>query len=135
MEGVVMRYIVKDSQAGFVLKNGVFLKMVTSGVYYFPKAFGYEVEIEEMSGELDYLEVPYQVLVKDKSFAEATVHMEIPDGSLGFLYVNGKLTSFANRKEYTFWNVYDKYEIKTVSMEETVMSMNLERGEKKCSSR
>lgn len=55
-----MRYIVKDSQAGFVLKNGVFLKMVTSGVYYFPKAFGYEVEIEEMSGELDYLEVPYQ---------------------------------------------------------------------------
>ena len=121
MEGVVMRYIVKDSQAGFVLKNGVFLKMGTSGVYYFPKAFGYEVEIEEMSGELDYLEVPYQVLVKDKSFAEATVHMEIPDGSLGFLYVNGKLTSFANRKEYTFWNVYDKYEIKTVSMVETVM--------------
>ena len=47
--------------------------------------------------------------------------MEIPDGTAGFLYVNGKLTSFANRKEYTFWNVFDKYEIKIVSMEDTLM--------------
>lgn len=122
-----MKYIIKDNQAGFVLKNGVFQKMVTAGIYYFPKMFGYEVVIEEMSGEVDYLDVPYQVLVKDASFQGATVHMEIPDGSVGFLYVNGKLTSFANRKEYTFWNVFDKYEIKIVSMEETVMGDEVSR--------
>ncbi len=116
-----MKYMIKDNQAGFVLKNGVFQKMITSGTYYFPKICGYQVMVEEMMGEVDYLEVPYQVLVKDKSFAASTVHMEIPDGSVGFLYVNGKLTSFANRKEYTFWNVFDKYEMKVVSMEETVM--------------
>lgn len=116
-----MKYMIKDNQAGFVLKNGVFQKMITSGTYYFSKLLGYHVEIEEMTGEVDYLDVPYQVLSKDFAFLNATVHMEIPDGSIGFLYINGKLTSFANRKEYTFWNQFDKYEIKIVSMKETVI--------------
>ena len=74
-----------------------------------------------MAGELDYLDVPYQVLSKDPMFRSSTVHMEIPDGSLGFFYINGKLTSFAHRKEYTFWNVFDKCEIKVISMEEPVI--------------
>ena len=116
-----MKYMIKDNQAGFVLKNGVFQKMITSGTYYFSKLFGYQVEIEEMTGEVDYLDVPYQVLSGDSTFLNATVHIEIPDGSIGFLYVNGKLTSFANRKEYTFWNKFDKYQVKVVSMEEPVI--------------
>ena len=114
-----MKYIIKDNQAGFVLKNGVFQKMITVGTYHFSNMAGYTVKIEEMLGEMDYLEVPYQVLAKDPAFLAATVHMEIPDGSVGFLYVNGKLTSFASRKEYVFWNVFDRYEIKIVSMEGT----------------
>lgn len=116
-----MKYMIKDNQAGFVLKDGMFQKMLAAGTYHFLKAFGYEVVIEEMMGELDYMDVPYQVLSADQAFLNATVHMEIPDGSVGFIYMNGKLTAFANRKEYTFWNVFDTYEIKVVSMEETVM--------------
>ncbi len=116
-----MKYTIKDNQAGFVLKNGVFQKMVGSGTYHFPKMLGYQVEIEEMAGGLDYLDVPYQVLSKDPMFLSSTIHMEIPDGFLGLLYINGKLTSFAHRKEYTFWNVFDKCEIKIISMEETVI--------------
>ncbi len=118
---IKMKYIIKDNQAGFVLKNGVFQKMITAGIWYFPKMLGYQVEVEEMTGELGYMDIPYQVLAKDAAFRGAVVHREIPDGFAGFIYVNGKLTAFANRKEYTFWNVFDKYEIKTVPMTETEM--------------
>ncbi len=117
-----MRYMIKDNQAGFVLKNGIFQKMVTAGTYYFPKILGYEVTVEEMEGELGYLDVPYQALARDAAFLGATVHIEIPDGSVGFIYVNGKLSSFASRREYTFWNVFDKYEVKVLSMAGTVMA-------------
>lgn len=116
-----MKYIIKDNEAGFVRKNGIFRKMITGGTYHFSKMSGYEVEMEEMSGELTYREVPYQVLSKDEAFLGATVHIEIPDGFVGFIYVNGKLTAFADRKEYTFWNVFETYEVKLVSMEETVI--------------
>lgn len=120
-----MKYIIRDNQAGFVLKNGVFQKMITAGIYHFSQLAGYTVQIEEMLGEMNCLDVPYQVLSKDPAFREATVHMEIPDGSVGFLYMNGKLTSFATRKDYVFWNVFDKYEMKVVSMEETVIGPEL----------
>lgn len=120
-----MKYFIKDNQAGFVLKNGQFKKMITAGTYHFSKMSGYQVEIEEMTGELDYMDVPYQILAKDAGFLASTVHMEIPDGSVGFIYVNGKLTGFAARKEYTFWNVFDKYEIKLVSMEDTEMGQEV----------
>lgn len=116
-----MKYIIKDNQAGFVIKNGVFVKMITTGTYHFAKIAGYEVEIEEMSGELTYTGIPYHILAKDTVFSNATVHIEIPDGFAGFIYVNGKLSSFALQSEYTFWNVFDKYEIKLVSMTDTVM--------------
>lgn len=123
-----MKYTIKDNQAGFVLKDGIFKKMITAGTYHFSKTLGYQVEVEEMTGELDYIDVPYQVLSKDKAFLEATVHMEIPDGWVGFLYVNGKLTSFAGRKEYTYWNVFDKYEVKVFSMEETLMGEEVKKN-------
>lgn len=118
---IIMKYIIKDNQAGFVLKNGIFQKIITAGTYHFSKMAGYTVAVEEMLGEMNYLEVPYQVLSKDKVFSEAAIHMEIPDGFIGFLYVNGKLTTFANRKDYVFWNVFDKYEMKVISMEETLI--------------
>ena len=41
-----MKYIIKENQAGFVVKNGRFQKMITAGNYHFPKALGYQVEIE-----------------------------------------------------------------------------------------
>lgn len=122
-----MKYIIKDNQAGFVLKNGVFQKMIRSGVYHFSNMAGYTVAVKEMSGEMNYTEIPYQVLSKDTAFLEASVHMEIPDGSVGFLYKNGKLASFASRKEYIFWNVFDRFELKVFSMEKTVMGAEITR--------
>ena len=41
-----MKYTIKDNQAGFVLKDGIFKKMITAGTYHFSKTLGYEVEIE-----------------------------------------------------------------------------------------
>ena len=114
-----MKVIIKEKEAGFVMKNGLFIKMLKAGKYYFPKALGYEVHIEEMYGELNFLDVPYQVLEQDEAFKKATVRFQIPDGFLGLVYVNNTLQSFATRKEYIFWNVFEEYEIRMVSMEET----------------
>lgn len=116
-----MKIIIKDNQAGFVKKNGLFVKMITAGTYHFSKTLGYEVQIEEMTGEVEYLEVPYQILQRDETFLKSTVHMVIPDGYAGFLYVDDNLRCVANRKEYIFWNVFEKYSLKLVSMEEPVI--------------
>lgn len=114
-----MRVIIKENEVGFVTKNGKFVKMIRAGVYYFSRTLGYKVEIEEMTGEMNYMEVPYQVLEKDAAFAASVKRFQIPDGFLGLIYVNDTLRAFAVRKEYIFWNVYEKYEVRLISMENT----------------
>lgn len=114
-----MRVIIKENETAFLTKNGVFVKMLFAGKHNVAKALGYEVFVEAMEDEVDFLEVPYQVLAKNKEFAERTVRFQIPDGYLGLIYVNGTLRSCANRKEYVFWNVFETYEMKLISMEQT----------------
>lgn len=114
-----MKVIIRENEAGFVTRNGVFERLVTAGKYHFSRALGYQVQIEEMLGEVNIMDIPYQVLEKDKRFEESTVRYQIPDGFLGLIYVNGTLRAFATRKEYIFWNVFEKYEVKLVSMEQT----------------
>lgn len=113
-----MKIIIKENEVGFVFKDGKFKKMINAGKYHYSKAFGYKVHIEEMTGEVNMLEVPYEILVKDKNFEKSTVHYQIEDGEIGLIYVNGSIRTFATRSEYTFWNVFDKYEIRKVSMKE-----------------
>lgn len=114
-----MRVIIRDNEAGFVFKNGIFVKLITCGKYYFSRLAGYEVETDEMYGEvnMDFLEVPYPVYAKDEAFKSRTLRVEVPDGSLGFCYINGKLHGLLEAGEHVFWSVYDKCEVKLVSME------------------
>lgn len=114
-----MKVIIKENEVGFVTKNGIFDRVITAGKYYFSKTFGYQVHIEEMLGELNFMDIPYQILEKNQIFKESTVRYEIPDGFLGLIYVNNTLRAFAIRKEYIFWNVFEKYEVKLISMEQT----------------
>lgn len=113
-----MKVIIKENEVGFVTKNGIFDRLITAGKYYFSKTFGYQVHIEEMLGELNFMDIPYQILEKNQIFKESTVRYEIPDGFLGLIYVNNTLRAFAIRKEYIFWNVFEKYEVKLISMEQ-----------------
>ena len=122
---IFMKIVIKENQAGFVIKNGIFVKMLTRGQYFYPKAMGYEVVIEEMSGEVDFMELPYEVLIKDKKYKASVIRFQIPDGFIGLIYVNGTLRTFATRTEYIFWNVYETYEIKLISMEETEMNRTI----------
>lgn len=114
-----MRIFINDREAGFVSKNGRFVKMIRAGQYFFPDFLGYSVSVEEMNDEVDYLDTPYEILAKDQEFAASTVHIRIPDGMLGLLYVNGNLNGCCTtRREYVFWNVFEKVEVRLLSMEQ-----------------
>lgn len=114
-----MRVIIRENEAGFVTKNGKFVKMIRAGVYHFSKTLGYKVDVEEMMGEVNYLDIPYQVLEQDVKFAACTKRFQIPDGYIGLLYINDTLRACAVRKEYVFWNVFEKYDMKLISMDQT----------------
>ena len=122
-----MKIKVKDTQAAFIMKKGRFIKMVTAGTYSYPRTRGYRAVIRDISGEVDFPEVPYPILARDETFIRSTVRMEVPDGYLGFLYINGKLDGLLNKREVVFWNVFEKYELKLVSMENAEIGKDVTR--------
>ena len=63
-----MKVIIKENEVGFVTKNGMFDRLITAGKYYFSKTLGYQVHIEEMLGELNFMDIPYQILEKNQMF-------------------------------------------------------------------
>ena len=125
MEEVNMKYIVKDNEAAFVVKNGQFVKMLRAGQYRFSPFGKYEIKSEELTGEVDYIDVPYEILKKDKAFDEATVKYKVPDDMVGFIYVDGILKGCTTRSEYVFWNVFEKVEVRFYSMKEMEMQKEI----------
>ncbi len=127
-----MRVIIKDNEVGFVTKNGSFVKTITSGKYFFSKTMGYEVHVEEMKGEVTCEDIPYQVLAKDTYFQENTVRFQIPEGYAGIIYVNDRIYMFAEKREYVFWNVFEKYDIQLISMEDVEIGPDVSRQMLRC---
>lgn len=117
-----MKYIVEQTQCGFLLKDGCFLALLPSGKYNYIKALGYEVEVEEMRGEVKFKRIPVEILLKDPAFAERVLQVKIPDGFLGVLYKNGAFERILDQPEYLFWNVWDQYEFRLLDMRQPVMT-------------
>ncbi|MBR3646420.1 MAG: slipin family protein [Lachnospiraceae bacterium] len=114
-----MRIIINENEIGYVTRNGQFVKTIRAGIYHYSTLLGYKVIKEEMKGEVEFDEIPVQILEKDEGFKNSTVHFNITDGNIGLIYINGVLNSFAIKNEYIFWNEFEKYEMKLISMENT----------------
>ncbi|PNV59943.1 peptidase [Clostridium sp. chh4-2] len=116
-----MKYIINQTQCGFLLKDGSYVKMLSNGKHNYIKSLGYEVIVEEMNGPVKFSKIPKAVLLQDPEFSKQVLHIQIPDGFLGLLYLNGNLNGVLTEKEYLFWNVWEKYEYRLLDMRETVM--------------
>ena len=53
-----MKYLIKEQQCGYLMKNGKFIKLLTAGKYRYPRALGYEVLTVDMTGEVDCSGIP-----------------------------------------------------------------------------
>ncbi len=114
-----MKYQVNQNQCLFLLKNGCFVKTLYSGVYHFMKAFGYEAEIETMEGAVGFNKAPKEVLLEqDKTFAEKTLQVRIPEGHIGILKENGVAKRVLTEAEYLLWNVWGRYGVELLDMRE-----------------
>lgn len=122
-----MKYIINQTQCGFLLKDGCFVSMLLCGKYNFIKSFGYEVVIEEMKGKVVFDKIPWEILLKDENFAKHVVQVKIPDGFLGVLYRNGVVQGIINEPETLYWNVWDQYECRLLDMREPDMAGDIKK--------
>lgn len=123
-----MNYIINQTQCGFLLKDGRFIKTLPCGKYQYIKALGYEVIVEEMKGAVKFQMLPPEILLQDSIFADNTLNVQIPDGFLGLLFADGTLRKVLTESKYLLWNVWEKKEWRLLDMREPVMDSEIKKN-------
>ena len=98
-------YIIKEQEAGYLCRNGKFLRLLAAGKYTYPKALGYDVQIVTMSGEVKTCGIPENILMQDKEFSARVVKAAVPDECIAIRFVNGAYKEVLTKAETLLWNV------------------------------
>lgn len=104
------KIIINENQRGFLFKNGKYVKMLTAGKYYI--GGGKEIEITDMDQPIISKKCALDIILNDKTVADAVSVVEVADEQLALHFVNGKFSSVHRHGKYAFWSDIDKHEYK-----------------------
>lgn len=117
-----MKYIIKEQECGYLLKNGVLEKLLFAGKYNLFSWMGYELKIVSMTGKVDTQGLPAELLMKHPEFASRVVWVRIPDTCIGLHMVNGAYKQVLMNGEALYWNVYEVNEIRLIDVTGTLIT-------------
>lgn len=111
-----MKYIIKEQECGYLLKNGILEKLLFAGKYQLFSWMGYELKIVPMIGKVNTQGLPVDVLMKRPEFSSRVVRVQIPDSCIAIHMVNGVCRQMLLEGEALYWNVYETNEIRLVDV-------------------
>lgn len=111
-----MKYVIKDQECGYLVRNGRFERLLTAGKYSFPKALGYEVLTAPMTGEVKNCGIPMEILMADEGFRSRVVKVSVPDECVAIHFVNKAFKQVITKQEAYFWNVFENNEFRLADM-------------------
>lgn len=120
--GIKMRYIIKEQECGYLMKNGVLKQLLFAGKYNLFSRLGYELKIVSMIGKVDTQGLPVEVLMKHPEFAGRVMRVQIPDHCIGMHMVNGMYHQVLMGGESLYWNVYETNEIRLIDVTGTLIT-------------
>lgn len=115
-----MKFIINESERGYLYKNGSFIKLLTPGKHSYLSSLGYSVTKVKLEGMVNSAGVDINVLMKDKTFAGSIVNVNVPDNKIALHYVDDRITNVLMSGQYSFWKVFKKhtFDIIDISMPE-----------------
>lgn len=122
-----MKYIIKEQQCGYLMKDGRFVKLLTAGKYRYFKELGYEVQIVTMTGAVNTCGIPKEILLQDPVFASRVKTLAVPDTSIAIRFVNQAYREVLSGPEAMYWNVFEANEFQLVDITADSMEESLPR--------
>jgi len=111
-----MTIIIRESERGFLFKNGIFQRMIAPGKHKIWSFLG-ESFIKVISdGRLDFPEMSLPILRKDPEFEKCVALIDVPDDRLAIHYVDGRISGTLRPGTYAFWNIEKKNTFETIDI-------------------
>lgn len=105
---MIKKYIIKEQECGYLMKDGRFVELLTAGRYSYLNMLGYEVQTVPMTGEVKTCGIPEEILMKDEKFASRVVKAVLPDECIALRFVNKAYREVITKPETLYWNVLRK---------------------------
>ena len=117
-----MKYIIKTQECGYLFKNGILKKLLFAGKHQVFGLLGEKLVVTEMTGKVDTVGLPVEVLMENPQFRERVIRVQIPDDCIGLHLVNGVYKQVLMEGEALYWNVFEKNEIRLIDVTGTEMT-------------
>ncbi len=117
-----MKYVIKAQECGFFFKNGVLTGLRFAGKHRVYPRLGEELKVTRMTGQVDTMGLPAELLMGQEAFKSRVLRVLIPDGCIGLHLVDGVCQGVLLPGEVLYWNVFEKNEIRTVQVTGTEMT-------------
>ncbi|MBC8545709.1 slipin family protein [Clostridiaceae bacterium NSJ-31] len=112
-----MKLILNENQCAYLMKDGVFQKLLFAGKHRINTLLGYTAKAVELSGEVNTCGIPADVLMANAEFAASTVRLQIPDDCIAVHSTDGMFSGVLTGKDYLFWNVHEKHTFQLLSLQ------------------
>lgn len=124
---MIKKYIIKEQECGYLMKDGRFVELLTAGRYSYLNMLGYEVQTVPMTGEVKTCGIPEEILMKDEKFASRVVKAVLPDECIALRFVNKAYREVITKPETLYWNVFEKNEFRLIDITQPYMENTLPR--------
>lgn len=113
-----MNIIIKQNELGYLMKNGQFVKILTSGKYKIYSFLGQSIIKVSSIGIVDAKEIPIDILKEDEFFKNNTVHNEASNTILTLHYINHLFADAILNEEHYYWNLFEKHSFQYIDMKQ-----------------
>jgi len=124
-----MKFIINESERGYLFKNGCFVKLLAPGKYTYLSFLGFTVTTVKAEGLVNTAGIDLTVLMGDKNFADSIAYINVPDNKLALHYIDERMITVLPRGEFAFWDLYKKhsFELIDISNPEVPVSFDLKK--------
>ena len=116
---------VKAWQAGLVIKDGAFQRILMTGNYWFWK--NEDVYVFDITKQF-IAPVELNILLQEKSFTDIVQVVEVKDNEIALQYENGLLKAVFTAGRYTFWKSVVKNEFVKADIGKIGITENIDRA-------
>ncbi|MDR2736538.1 MAG: slipin family protein [Gracilibacteraceae bacterium] len=110
-----MKIVIKETERGFLFKNGKFLRMLVPGKHRIHSRWG-ETHLKTTIGDqVDIKQTDIHVLLRDKNFAACVTKIEVPDCHIAVYNKDGRIAGALKPGQYYYWNIFHKYTFQLIN--------------------
>jgi regulator of protease activity HflC (stomatin/prohibitin superfamily) len=111
-----MKIVINENERGFLFKNGVYRKMLTSGKHYIKGFLGETYARVNVTKPVEIANVDIAVLLRDENFVKSVARIDVPDGFIALHMEDKRIVGTLQPGTYCFWNCYREHTFKLVDI-------------------